>query len=270
VISKNGEKAIFSTSPGQTVQQLIKKVSLKFRYPETSVRLFFSGRELRPTSSTIDKFEIGKHGNFLLHLSTTTIEIFDRPDTNNSSLSRVDLVDLTSPGLIGQHIDLTSNSPRIQDPKDKKRHNNVDEAPPTNNVPLKRLRVNISRALNHRLCILENRILSSSSQSSTANDIMVEFIVQDPGVSASFLVHVGLEVTCTCDHSNDCSCQHILFILMKVRWTISYCILFTNLGFPVVSRPSFSPPLPDHFSTCCPRRDVSRERIHNFTRFVWS
>jgi hypothetical protein len=217
VLSKNGLKAVFSTTPGQTVQDLLNKVSLKFHYPQSSIRLFYSGRELKPMSATLEKFEIGKHGNFLLHLSTTTIEIFDSTEISNSTISRFDHVDLTAPALIDQQIDLTTTPPISQQRKEKRRFVNFVEEGlrPIHIIPIKRLRVNISRALNHRLCILENWILYSS-QSSNQDEISVEFLVQDPGVSSTFLVRVDLEVTCTCDHPDDCACQHILFILMKV------------------------------------------------------
>jgi hypothetical protein len=218
VLSQNGQKIKFLLSSGQTVEDLVHKVAGKFHYSPSSVRLFFSGRELKPPSAPLDRFEIGKYENFLIHVSTTTIEILENSVQPRYPSISCDVVDLTS-STNESTVDLTSTSPQAQE---RKKRRIISDLPPMHqetfvslqNVFSKQLRINITRALNHRLCILENRIVNHSSHSIN-DDISVEFIIQDSGVAKSYLVRVGVEVSCQCE--NTCTpCPHILFILMKV------------------------------------------------------
>jgi hypothetical protein len=218
-MSKNGQKAKFLLNPGQTVGDLVQKVALKFHYDPSSVRLFFSGRELKPFSAPLDRFEIGKFENYLIHLSTTTIEIFESSVPSTSA--PCETVDLTASTSDESLVDLTSTSPLIRERKKRRLLSDIapineDALVSLHNVSNKQLRINISRALNHRLCILENRILNHSSQSSMCSEISVEFLVQDSGVGKSYFVKVDHEVSCQCENTSGTPCQHILFILMKV------------------------------------------------------
>lgn len=268
VLTKDGQRAKFPLSSGQTVGDLVQKVALKFHYPPSSVRLFFSGRELKPSTAFLDRFEIGKYENFLIHLSTTTVEIYDGPVPSNSVCATVDLTGSTSAESL---VDLTSTSPEIQE---RKKRRLISAIAPVNgeanislhNVSNKQLRINMSRALNHRLCILENRILNHSSQSSMDNDISVEFLVHDPGVARTYFVKVHLDVSCQCENTTRAPCRHILFILLKVGRHSLLCFTleircFGYLLITVVSSNLRFPFRVLNSTNCLPRKGTSPQGV---------
>lgn len=242
VISSN-KKAKFSLHQGLSVGELIDRVADKFHYPPSSIRLFFSGKELKPPTALVEKFEIGKYGNFLLHLSTTTIEIVEDVLPLTTSVGHT--IDLTLPGadtVSDTLVDLTT-SPSIKRKRPRLITNHESSIEDShlleNQVSIKTLRINILRALNHRLCILENQIINPSFNSERAL-ITVQFLVQDSGVAQRYHVRIGLYVSCNCENMKNCPCPHILFILIKVTSTIMLHSLSCDLGFQVIYRSQLS------------------------------
>lgn len=216
VISKYDKKARFSLYQGQSVGELVAQVAQKFHYTPGSVRLFYSGKELQPGTSLIEDFEIGKYGNFLLHLSTTTVEILEdsQPlssvgetfDLTRSEIQQV-LVDLTDSPQLGRRKRTRSNSSQAACSEDDSCR--LDDHPSS-----KQLRINILRALNHRLCILENEVVHPYNSDGTL--ISVRFIIQDSGVGNQYHVRIGPDISCNCESNKRYPCTHILFILIKV------------------------------------------------------
>lgn len=278
VLSRSGERVQFYISPGDNVGSLLQKVSSKFKYPESSIRLFYCGKELKPNSKSLELFDIGKFGS-LIHMTTTTIDIIDNDVNNNEILPLRPLIESNNSSLIdltnindsiiqstsnrGKRkfsiVSLSNNNSTNSNNKDND-NDNVEiifpnstpttilssslslssssssspitptsslsissQSPPQtnslNNPPLtsnKTLRLNISRALHHRLCIVETRVLNFTSD--TASNA-IEFVIQgSEGSKDRHRVFLGTSVSCSCEESNkDIPCRHILFILIKVH-----------------------------------------------------
>ncbi len=165
--------------------------------------------------------------------------------SNNSSLSETEPVDLTeipphmasSSSSVSEplYIDLTSDNftTSLQSNRSKRKHESTLSnsnstpssieslvTPPSDSLLPKHLRLNISRALHHRLFIIENRVLYPPTISSGGErKVEMEFVVQGPeGLTDFQTVKVGERVTCECEDCflHEVVCRHILFILIKV------------------------------------------------------
>lgn len=58
-----------------TVQDLLQETSKRFHYPIPTIRLLFGGRELKPPSALLSKFNVGKFSQWTIHVMTSMVAI---------------------------------------------------------------------------------------------------------------------------------------------------------------------------------------------------
>ena len=116
VITMTGKKNSMKYSPDQSVGEFVSHVGAKLNLPSSTIRLLFSGRELKPRSRKMAEFCIGKYGNYVIHLQTTTVNVVDNDDVPSIPPSRkrkcgesgIDVVDLAN--MTGGGVSATSSN----------------------------------------------------------------------------------------------------------------------------------------------------------------
>mmetsp|Transcript_9202 Transcript_9202/g.13857 ORF Transcript_9202/g.13857 Transcript_9202/m.13857 type:complete len:446 (+) Transcript_9202:125-1462(+) len=273
VMLSSGRKIEFPVNENHTVGHLLKSIEKKLKIPACTIRLLYCGRELKPSSAPLSSFEIGRFNNYVIHMSTTTVDVLGdtvepAPRPLHRSGANSGFVDLTSdPADVlsvrpveRSTVDLTDGrstasqlgSPLLSEAANnvaarriKKRRLDIDRGvdhslsaassqETTSSTARsaiassRALRIRIARALNHRLYLLEHRLVFN-----TTGKCLEGTVQGAEGPNDQHRVTIGQRLSCTCD---DCTavrtCKHIIFVLIKV--------LRVPLDSPLIERMNLS------------------------------
>ena len=94
--TKPGQKAELLFTESQTVDDLKTNVERAFRIPKATIRLLFCGKELKPLCAKLSSFNFGRYGNYIIHMSTSTVDLDDGVEPTIPKWPRItEMVDLT-------------------------------------------------------------------------------------------------------------------------------------------------------------------------------
>eukprot|EP00607_Mallomonas_marina_P006249 CAMPEP_0182437156 /NCGR_PEP_ID=MMETSP1167-20130531/84849_1 /TAXON_ID=2988 /ORGANISM="Mallomonas Sp, Strain CCMP3275" /LENGTH=259 /DNA_ID=CAMNT_0024629969 /DNA_START=136 /DNA_END=915 /DNA_ORIENTATION=- len=99
----------------ESVQYLKNVVSSKSAIPKNTIRLMYCGKELKPDKGRLQKFKIGSHENYNIHMSTTVVEIVSESGEENKSEMPLPLppyFNRADPVLIDSHPSISETEPQ--------------------------------------------------------------------------------------------------------------------------------------------------------------
>lgn len=214
---KTGKRLLIDFSNMRTVEDLLKEVADQTNLPVETIRLIYAGKELKPASAKLSSFNIGKYGNFSVHLSTTVVEVSEPTPVATVTPSKTsrEVMDLTTDNALTSSssgvIDLTSppssargKKRKADDPKPEKRAARFRSSCP------QAISQRIERALHQRLYLI------NQTDESKEGALCKKFAVLG-STGNVYDVRIEQRPSCSCpDARKGDICKHILFIMFKV------------------------------------------------------
>ena len=238
LIHTSGVKVSIDCNSGDDVLSLKDKVATKFSAPTKSIRLLHSGRELKPDNSKLNVFNIGKHGNYNVHvISSSAVLTKDRKNEIPVGLSpksdfqnTVNLIE--EPVIVGDVgtlssdsaiIDLTDESEAYYEqlPSSRSKRKRSDNFEGEKRA--RRYRTTCPPAIKARLEKEHPQrlyLIEQSTKNSASNYLSRSYSVLGPSGRVSE-VEICRIPNCSCaDFPAGNLCKHMVFVMLRVSTTI--------------------------------------------------
>ena len=232
IIPSSGSAAIETdATPETSVDELCKVIYAQSKdIVAGSVRLIYAGRELKPKSAKLSAFEIGKLGNYNIHMLCKKIQVIDTDIIPLPAVSQTTSV-IKRPSTV---VDLTGDeddNPAVlaSDSKSGTKRARTSSAKKETEKRAARFRSScpagvedrISRAISQRMYLVHQNDMSSPGSLCRKYAVL-------GSTGNVYDVTIGQKPNCTCP---DCAkgnlCKHIIFVMIKVTTTCNMNLIFS-------------------------------------------
>lgn len=221
IVPSNGAQNFeLEVNPEDTVDFLYQQISLQ-NSDLIPIRLIYGGKEMKPKAARLSSFDVGKHGNFVIHVqSKEVIKIAEETPlsatikSNPDTICKTGVVDLTVDD--NDDVRLVAISANSAERSSKRRRDVIETTSIEKRAARYRstcpqdVRDRISRAISQRMYLIHQ------IDTSSATSLSRQFAVLG-STGNVYDVTIGQKPHCTCP---DCAkgnlCKHIIFVMIKV------------------------------------------------------